>query len=420
MLNRRQLLSALPAPFLTAARADEVPAPSGQAVPEMTSFDEHIGRYLREQKAPGGAVAVARHGKLLYARGFGWADVERRTPVMADSLFRIASVSKPITGLAMMALLEDGTGKVQMSTPVRRFLDLDPYLPSSKSIDPRIDSITVEHLLHHSGGWDRSRSRDLMFQHFQVASDLKIPSPPDHASLLRWSFGRRLDFDPGTKEAYSNFGYCVLGRVIEKATGQPYETYVRRRILARAGIRKMRIGAGRRTEQAEGEVTYYDPDRRRGKNVFSQDPEREAPLPYAFASPKTMDAHGGWIASMVDLVRLGSAVEQSDYPLLSKRSVEQLFDRPPAPLGRTPEGEPTPFYYGCGWSVRVLPNGTRNTWHDGGMPGTGAILVRLASGLVWAAAFNARVDGVALDKLLHTAAREVKNWPFHDLFSAFG
>src|SRR5687767_6014771 len=96
-----------PPPFSPVTPPAEIPI-SGAAVPGMGSYDQTITDFMRKYAIPGGAVAVLRDGKLIYARGFGYADVENKTPVQPDALFRLASVSKPITGVAIMKLVEDG------------------------------------------------------------------------------------------------------------------------------------------------------------------------------------------------------------------------------------------------------------------------------------------------------------------------
>src|SRR5687767_1137905 len=94
-------------PPVTSSPQSQIPI-SGAAVPGMGSYDQIISDLMRKYAIPGGAVAVLRDGKLIYARGFGYANVESKTPVQPDALFRLASVSKPITGVAIMKLVEDG------------------------------------------------------------------------------------------------------------------------------------------------------------------------------------------------------------------------------------------------------------------------------------------------------------------------
>jgi N-acyl-D-amino-acid deacylase len=312
------------------------------------------------------------------------------------------------------------SGKLKLDDHVFPLLGLTPFLLPGHQADPRLNSITVRHLLEHSGGWDRDRSGDIMFKHFQVAREMGIASPPDHESLIRWAIGQPLDFTPGTHFAYSNFGFCVLGRVIEKVSGMPYEKYVQTHVLTPAGIRDMRIGKGRLSERFPQEVRYYDPENRTGRSVFSADGNTPTPLPYAFASPQTMDAHGGWIASAIDMARFMAKLDvPGEQPLLSNTTVATMFTRPPPPLGLDANGAPSAAYYALGWQVRpVGVNGKANYWHDGSMPGTSTLMVRLANGLSWVILFNARADG-NIDGLLHKAAAKVAVWPQQNLFPSY-
>src|SRR4051812_34247043 len=147
----------------TPSEQSEIPI-SGTAGPGMESYDQTIRDLMRKYKFPGGAVAVMRDGRLIYARGFGYADVENKTPMQPDALFRIASVSKPITSAAIMKLVEDG--KLALDD---RVAPLIAHLTASPgaTIDPRWEQITIRQLLDHSGGWDRSKPGggfDPMFQ----------------------------------------------------------------------------------------------------------------------------------------------------------------------------------------------------------------------------------------------------------------
>ena len=115
-----------------------------------------------------------------------------------------------------------------------------------------------------------------------------------------------LDFTPGKKFAYSNFGYCVLGRIIEKATGLSYEKFVQDQVLKPLGIESMRIGRTLDGQQAEGEARYYMPDNSKARSVFAS---RKSPVPWPHGGYclEAMDAHGGWIGSAIDLARFAAA-----------------------------------------------------------------------------------------------------------------
>jgi N-acyl-D-amino-acid deacylase len=142
--------------------------------------------------------------------------------------------------------------------------------------------------------------------------------------------GQRLDFDPGAKEAYSNFGYCLLGRVIEQVTGKPYGEAVQNLVLRPAGIARMKIGRTRLAERLPGEVRYYTPDDERARSVFP-DVKKPVPWPYGGFYIEAMDAHGAWVASAVDLVRFTAALDGSRKPSLLKPATVRLIESRPAP-----------------------------------------------------------------------------------------
>lgn len=369
----------------------------------LRSFDDALEAHLREHGIPGGALAVVRDGRLVYAKGFGLADVERKEPVQAGSLFRIASISKPITAVAVLKLAQDG----KLDLDARAFA-LVGVLP--EQADPRLKDVTVRQLLQHRGGWDREKSGDPMFQPFKIAEEEGVALPPDPAAILRSVARRPLDFDPGARYAYSNFGYCVLGRIIEKAGGEPYEDYVRRAVLAPMGITRMRLGKSLPEGRAEGEVRYYPLPGPAARPVFAGAKEASVPWPYGGFCLEAMDAHGGWLASAVDLVRFAGSIDR----VLDEKSRALMVERP---AGTKPE----PTYYGCGWMVRPIGNdGRKNLWHAGSLPGTSTLLVRRHDGLVWAALFNDRSRGEgAIDPALHKAADAVREWPADDLFPKY-
>ena len=103
-------------------------------------------------------------------------------------------------------------------------------------------------------------------------------------NVIRYMLSRPLDFDPGTRYAYSNFGYCVLGRLIEKLSGVAYEKFVQEKVLAPAGIKRMRLGASLDGKQAPGEVRYYTRSNEMADNVFPDGPRKFLCLTAVFIS----------------------------------------------------------------------------------------------------------------------------------------
>ena len=377
----------------------------------MAPFDREMESFMSARGVPGGALMVIKAGRLVYARGYGWADRERRAPAGPDTLFRVASLSKSITAAAVLQLIE--RGRLDWETRAFPLLGLAPL--AAKPGDARLAQITVRQLLQHTGGWDRDRSGDPMFQSRQIARAAGEPSPASPEAVIRDMLGRPLDFAPGERQVYSNFGYCVLGRVIEKVVGRSYESWVRESVLAPSGVRAMRIGASR--ESGFGEARYYTPTEERGRNVFADSPE-QVPVPYGAFCLESMDAHGGWVASARDLARMVVALDApGPAPLLKPETLALMQAPPPAPAARLPDGRPADWHFGCGWVVRSVPGASRpNLWHNGSLPGTWALVVRRFDGISWGALFNQRSAGKlpsddALDGALHRAAGGVKEWP---------
>jgi N-acyl-D-amino-acid deacylase len=397
------------------------PPMTGTANPDLAPFDKLMEDFLVDNQAPGAALAVSWHGKLVYARGFGWADVDRKEPVQPQSLFRIASITKPFTATAVMHLVE--TGKLKLDDHAFSLLPFTPKLLPGQEYESRLDAITILELLQHRGGWDRDKSKfDPMFHPVEIAKSAGMPPPANQEAIIDYMRGIPLDFDPGTRYAYSNFGYCVLGRVIEKVSGMGYEDYVKQTVLNPLGITDMKQGHTSLSKRARGEVMYYDRSGRKVMSLMPEDNGRQVTMPYGGFCLESMDSHGAWIASAPDLIRFLTAFDDVQHcPLLNPRTAAAMFARPPGAAGMTAANTPAPSYYGFGWEVRPVPatqGGGFNAWHNGLLTGCcSTLMVRRSDGTDWAVLFNCShaADGKALadkiDPLLHAAANAVKRWP---------
>lgn len=414
----------LAAPALAQKKAEGRPLPvTGSADARLASFDGLMTSFVREHKVPGAALAVTRGGRLVYARGFGYADVDAREPVAPAALFRIASVSKPITAVTVLRVAEKG--RLKLEDKILDHVKYRPHLEPGAKPDPRWKQITIRQLLQHTGGWDRDKSFDPIGIPWEIAKALDIQPPVRPEHIVRYMMGKPLDFDPGRRFAYSNLGYLLLGRVIEAASGRPYETYVREQVLAPLGIKDMRLGKALLAGRAKGEVRYYDPKKRSGPALVGPHVGEKVPLPYGAENFEAFEAHGGWIASATDLVRFASAFDDpARCPVLKDKSVATLWARPDGAAGARKDGTPRAAYYGCGWEVRPVDGrGHANAWHGGYITGSEALLVRRWDGLDWAVLFN--TDGGdkpladAIDPLIHGAADKVREWPDRDLFEKY-
>jgi CubicO group peptidase (beta-lactamase class C family) len=388
---------------------------SGIAHPKLASFDALMTTFVREQQAPGAALAVTKDRRLVYARGFGWADRQRQQAVQPTALFRIASLSKPITAVAVLQLVE--RHQVTLDAKVWDVLTLP------EPADARWKQVTITHLLQHTGGWDRDKSFDPMFRSARIAQTLNTSPPAEPQHIIRYMLGRPLDFDPGSRYARSSFGYCLLGRVIERVTGVAYERYVQQEVLAPLGVHRMRLGKTLPAQRVAEEVVYYDAQDWTGPAVVGPIGE-PVPLPYGTWFLEAMDATAGWLASAVDLVRFAAAFDvPAACPILQPESIATMFARPAGPAGYEAGGTPKAVYYGCGWQVRPIgQQGHADTWHFGRLDGTSALLARRYDGKNCAVLFNTTYgpDGQQLANkiagLLHQAVDQVQSWPTADQF----
>jgi CubicO group peptidase (beta-lactamase class C family) len=386
--------------------------PTGRALPGLDAFDAEMETLLERWKIPGGSLAVAIHGRIVLSRGYGLADIEKQRPVQPTTLFRLGSLAKPLTAMAVLKLVEDGRlGLEDELLPVLG--EIGPRPPAIS--DPRVHRITIRQLLHHTAGFDRGVAGDAVFmpQAGEAAARQKAALPPSCETILRDSLERKLEFDPGTRYAYSNLGYCILGRVIERRSGMIYEEFVRQNILAPAGANGMRLA--QTFMAAEGEASYYDyPGAPLVDAMPGVGPSPKVTAPYGGFAMEKMDSYGGWIGSSIDYLRFMTAIDgQRGQPLLTSDSLREVFSPPPNLEAKQP-------HYGLGFLVRRVSGGI-NWWHSGSHAGTKTLAVRTAAGHAWVAIFNMRPkdrNGFAgdLDTSLWRAARAVKVWPDGDLF----
>jgi N-acyl-D-amino-acid deacylase len=354
---------------------------------------------------PGAALAVAYNGRLVYSRGFGFADLATKQAVAPDSLFRIGSISKPFTAVAVLKLVEEG--KLDLDAKAFKILDIQP--PGGEVLDQRIWSITVRELLEHSGGLGRP-PLDPMFFSTSVAKAVGAPAPASCETVISYMMMTGLlGFAPGTRFEYSNFGYCALGRIIERITGMGYEDYMRTEVLVPMGIVDMQSGHTQLAFRALNEVHYYDGENRTVQSVF-QNVTEPVPYPYGGFYLEALDSVGGWIASAQDLVRFALSVDGARPPAYLRPETVDIM------LARNSVLWPTgDHWYALGWEV-TYPS----WWHAGGVPGSAAMLVKMPNGVAWAVLFNTCCRDTELfsdaDQSLRTAFNQTNSWPSWDLF----
>jgi CubicO group peptidase (beta-lactamase class C family) len=339
----------------------------GPVVPGGQALDDVLVGAIDSLGMIGGmSAAVSKDGKLVYARAVGYSDPPSQSPFTPDALVRIGSISKTVTMAAVLHLVE--TGLLGLDD---RLLDRLPAYALTTLLDPRLADVTLRQVLSHTAGLPPNDGNDPMFNYATIAAAQGVPSPPTCAEIFGWSIGsRRLRFDPGSGYAYSNLGFCALGLVVEQATGQAYQGYVRDLVLAPMGIHAMRTGGSHLADRAPGEVTYSAPWF--GPSAFPADPA-SVPVPYGYSIPGVGGA-GSWIGSAVDLTRFLNGLEGRGQPAFLT----------PASFATATTEVWTGSHYG--FALVFLDSSGERWWgHNGYLPGSSSLALRSDSG--WAVAF---------------------------------
>jgi CubicO group peptidase (beta-lactamase class C family) len=387
MITRRQFVgvaaagaAALLTPRPSRAQATKVWTTTGQAVSTLEAFDTAIQGVMQKWNIPGGAFALVVQGRLVYARGYGWAPAGTAAP-MPTSLFRLASVSKPITATALMLLVQEGT--LALADPITRHLTLTP--PPGGSADPRLSQVTLLQTAQMTAGFPASdgSSVDPLFNDRAIAQALNVPLPVTIPEMIQWTTGQPLIATPGTAFHYSDYGYVLLGQVIQAVSGLTYEQFVQQQVFAPIGVTGPQLGQPFQSDALPGEVTYDDGGVMK-PTVYSTSGQL-VPYPYGGFNIGTASSAGGWVASAVHLAKFLAAYDAPPPGWLTSASIQTMLAEPA--LGADAQG----FWYGIGWLATKLANGNQIALHNGSLPGTTTIIERdISAEASWALLFNAR------------------------------
>ena len=366
-------------------------------------IEKEANGFLQQWNLAGLTMSIVKDGKLVYAHGFGYADVETKQPVIPGNLFRIASVSKLITATAIMKLVEKKTISLDSKVFGPKAILKDPIFNSV--VDKRLYSITVRHLLAHSGGWSLHYG-DPAFNSLVVLERIGETGTPTMDSYYRFVASRKLHFDPGTRSSYSNMGYMFLQKVIEAVSGKSYEEFVCKEVLKPVGITDMHIGRSFLSERRSNEVKYYESEKSEMVSAFDGS-GRMVPKPYGGNPIELLSSAGGWIASSVELAKLMVLIDgfRNCPDMLPQKLINQMVEK-------------EDFRGPLGWKV-VKDNGD---WiRTGSMAGTSAIMKRQSNGFCWVIVINSSSwKGPRLpayvNYMMGKIEKSVSNWPKRDLF----
>jgi CubicO group peptidase (beta-lactamase class C family) len=296
--------------------------PPPLAAEKVKQIEALINAEMARQKIPGLSVALVVGGQLRWSNGYGLADVENNVPAKASTVYRLASVSKPITATALMQLVE--RGRIDLDAPVQKYC---PAFP------PKQWTVTTRQVLGHLSG----------IRHYK--SDEEFNSTRHYESIteaLSMFKDDPLLHEPGAKYTYTTFGYSVLGCEVEGASGRKFADYVRENVFAPAGMDRIRVDS----------VAELIPNRAQGYRRTEKGELLNSPL----ADNSYKVPGGGFVSTVEDLARFAVAVQSGK--LLRRETLEQMFTRQ-----KTSDGKKT--NYGLGWGVNTRQGGQRIIGHSG-------------------------------------------------------
>lgn len=335
--------------------------------PQLEDMENKIKRYLLRWEINGAQIAVTRNDSLLYVKGFGWADMEKKQEMQPSHIMRLASVSKLLTAVGVMRLAEVGTLKLSDHVFGPKGILNDTAFTNAIK-DQRYLDITVEQLLRHKAGFTTGAG-DPMFSTRYIMMQNRLTTPPDNNTLMKILLKRRLGFTPGTAKRYSNVGYTLLSMIIEKKTRMSYEDYMRKFVFEPAGCYDFHIAGSYEKDRRKNEVKYYM--HKGSEPVYEYNNSgRMVEKCYGENDIPNLKGAGAWCASAAELSRLVASIDllPGVKDILSKKSVEFMTREMPD------------HDFSIGWNF--CPKG-RPWIRTGSLSGTSALVLRYPDGECW-------------------------------------
>ncbi len=345
------------------------------------AIDREVREFMRYWGIQGISLSVMRNDSLVFSKGYGWADREKKEEMTPRHILRMASVSKLITAVGIMKLWEQGRlslgDKVFGPEGILCYPEWTAIIKDSLYYD-----ITIEHLLRHKGGFS-TKGGDPMFSTRSIMVQNRLTTPPDHETLVRTQIGKPLAFVPGETQEYSNFGFLLLSMVIEAVTGSDYESWMQKNVLKPAGCTDFHIVNNYYQDKYPDEVRYYvQPDDKPVSEYNNSG--RTVERCYGGNDIHALSGAGAWAASTAELCRFVATIDgRPQVPdIISVESVRRMtewFDRDTFSLGwndTKPTGEwtRTGTFSGTSALVKYFPDGecwvmitNTSTWRGSGL-----------------------------------------------------
>jgi CubicO group peptidase (beta-lactamase class C family) len=306
---------------------------------------DQVDRYMRSQMAglgiPGASVGVIKGGKLIKSAGYGFANLELKSPATPETVYELGSLTKQFTAAAVMLLVEEG--KVDLNDSVTNYF---PDAPASWK------GITVRHLLTHTSGIQNHVGAPGFMDRFKT--DLLFNTSPSLPELTRMFYELPLEFEPGETWAYDNTGFILLGLMIEKVSGKDYFTFLSERLFKPLGM----------NATVSTNPKPITPNRASGYDRVANGTFENRGI----LMPGIALSAGSVISTVSDMAKWHAAL--NSVKILKPSSLKQMWS-----VTRTNDGSIAPFDYGFGWFIDDF-NGHRIVQHSGGTPGFSTVFYR--------------------------------------------
>lgn len=297
---------------------------------QTEKVDEFVTTAMREQKVPGLSIAVVRNGELLYAKGYGLANVELNVPATTETIYQSGSVGKQFTAALVMMLVEEG--KLSLDDPISKHIEGAPAIWKD---------IKVRHLLTHTSGLSNA-----LYNKINMRQDYT------EDELVQQIAALPLDFQPGEKWSYSNPGYVMLGILVHKMTGRFYGDVLKEKIFRPLGMTTARV-------ISEADIV---PNRAAGYRLENGEIKNQE-----WVSPTlNTTADGALYMTVLDMAKWDAALYTEK--LLKRSSFDQIWTPVTLNDGKT-------FPYGFGWQLGEI-KGRRMIQHGGGWQGFATHIAR--------------------------------------------
>lgn len=334
------ILLCLAAPSFSSAQSRPPPVPTaaqnsqGLSAAKIEKINGAISAWMSQHKAPALSVAIVLNDQLGWSKGFGLADIENNVPARADTAYRLASISKSLTAVAVMQLVEKG--KLDLDAPVHKYCEAYPEKQALTGVPDKQFSVTIRQLLTHFAGVRHNKFEETFSTKHYGSIAEAVGSFKDDPLVI----------EPETKYSYSSPGYTLLGCAIEGATGAPYIDYMRENVFKPAGM----------TRTVIDDVYAVIPNRARGYRQTQSGEIQNAPL----HDTSIKIPGGGLITTTEDMARFAIALNEGK--LVKKETLAQMWTRP-----KTRDGKESSYAYGF---LIGEKDGQKQIFNDGSQAGT--------------------------------------------------